>query len=284
MKQAFYFYANPYQPHSEEAARALERELTSLGGQVYSDTYLSQKGVGQETELSAIAPRLRAVIAFGGDGTLLRIAPKAAALSLPLLGVHTGTVGFLMEGNADSPRETALSLMQESYRLSPCPMLEVEFEKNTYLALNDIALNRGEHPGVVEVSVWADDEKVYASHGDGMLVSTPLGSTAYCLAAGGPIVRPDTPCLIITPLCSRELLQRSVVLPLDASITLTAHGRSRRRLQLAIDGQTLLPVTDEARIHISRAKQPLNLISLSDRHFFATLRQKQALWNQQEQE
>lgn len=284
MKQAFYFYANPYQPHSEEAARALERELAALGGQVFSDTYLSQKGIGREASLTEAASRLQAVIAFGGDGTLLRIAPHAAALSLPLLGVHTGTVGFLMDGNAAEPQEIARSLMKKSYRTSLCPMLEVEFEGQTYLALNDIALSRGEHPGVVEVSVWADDEKVYASHGDGMLISTPLGSTAYCLAAGGPIVRPDTPCLIVTPLCSRELLQRSVVLPLDAKITLTAHGRSRRRLQLAIDGQTLLPVTDEAAIHIAQAPEKMNLITLSNRHFFSTLRQKQALWNQQEQE
>lgn len=282
MNRSFYFYANPYQPYSQEAARALEQTLMAQGARVYSHAYLSEKGIGEAADLSKIAPEIRAMVAFGGDGTLLRIAPRAAQFSLPLLGVHTGTVGFLMEGNPWQPDETAKCLLQDEYPLSPCPMLSVEYENERYLALNDIALSRGEHPGVVEVSVWADEEKIYSSHGDGMLVSTPLGSTAYCLAAGGPIVRPDTPCLIITPLCSRELLQRSVVLPLGADISLRAHGRSRRRLQLAIDGQILLPVTEEAHIKITLAPEKLPLISLKSHHFFSTLRQKQALWNQQE--
>ena len=284
MNSSFFFYANPYQPHSEEAARALAQTLLSQGAQVYSHAFLADRGIGKEAELSQIAPELRAMVAFGGDGTLLRIAPRAARFSLPLLGVHTGTVGFLMEGDAGKPDETAQLLLQNEYHLSPCPMLEIEYENERYLALNDVSLTRGEHPGVIEVSVWADEEMIYSSHGDGMLLSTPLGSTAYCLAAGGPIVRPDTPCLIVTPLCSRELLQRSVVLPQDAKIALRAHGRTRRRLQLAIDGQILLPVTAEADLHISLAPEKLQLIALQPRHFFSTLRKKQAHWNQQEQE
>ena len=284
MKSAFYFYANPFHPRSSVAARALQEALCRKGADIYADPDLAAQGIGRAADVHALPEDVRAVIAFGGDGTLLRIAADAALQDVPMLGVHTGTVGFLMAGDAEKPEETAALLMAGEYRYDFCPLLETEFENKRYLALNDISITRGEHPGVVEVSVWADEELVYSSHGDGMLLSTPLGSTAYCLAAGGPIVRPDTLCLILTPLCARELLQRSVVLPLDTVITLRAHGRTRRRLQLAIDGQTLLPVTEEAKIQIHPAKERLRLISAPGRPFFSTLRKKQAIWNQQEEQ
>ena len=130
----------------------------------------------------------------------------------------------------------------------------------------------------------ADGETVFSAHGDGVVVSTPLGCTAYGLSAGGPVVRPDAKCLMITPLCARELLLRPVILPLSAHVTLLAHGSERRRLQLAIDGQTLLPVTQEARVTLRRAKEKLRLIRPGPVRFFDTLRIKQMDWNRQEKQ
>ncbi|MDO5327379.1 MAG: hypothetical protein Q4G00_11760, partial [Clostridia bacterium] len=154
----------------------------------------------------------------------------------------------------------------------------------SYLALNDLALTRGEHPGVIEVSIFADGEEVFCAHGDGAVVSTPLGATAYGLSAGGPIVRHDAQCLMVTPLCARELLLRPVILPLGAHITLRAHGRERRRLQLAIDGQTLLPVTHEAEVEIALASDRVRMILPGPPHFFDTLRKKQVIWNLQDKQ
>lgn len=284
MKQTFYFYANPFQPRGEEAARALFSCLAARGAEIYAHDFLSQKGIGAPAEPASLPRGTRAVVAFGGDGTLLRLAADAARQGVPLLGVHTGTVGFLMPGNADQPEETAALLLRADYPLALCPLLEIRFGGKRYVALNDLCLHRGEHPGVIEVSVFADGELVFRSHGDGMVVSTPLGATAYALSAGGPLVRPDTPCLLVTPLCARELLQRPAVLPLGAEITLTAQGRDRRRLQLAVDGQTLLPITEEARVEIRLAREQARLIAPGGSRFFTTLRKKQALWNQQEEQ
>ena len=284
MKPSFYFYANPFQPRSLEAAQSLARCMQRHGAQVYTEPWLSDQGVGAPMALDEISSALRAVVAFGGDGTLLRAADLTAQHEIPLLGVHTGTVGFLMAGDAAKPEETAGILMQDSYQIDAYPLLEIHYQGGRYWALNDLSLTRGEHPGVIEVCVSADGERVMTAHGDGVVVSTPLGATAYSLSAGGPIVRPDTACLLITPIAARELLLRPVVLPLQARVVLQAHGRDRRRLQLAIDGQTLLPITEEAAITISQAAETARFIHPRNRCFFATLRQKQGVWNQEEEQ
>jgi len=284
MNQSFYFYANPYQSRSEEAARALLCSLEKRGADVFSLPWLSEKGVGRAADESALPENIRAIIAFGGDGTLLRAAPIAAGRHLPLLGIHTGTIGFLMQGRAEDAEKTADLLLQETYPLKKQPMLEVIWEGQRFLALNDVSLTRGEHPGVVETIVLADDETVFRAHGDGAVISTPLGATAYSLAAGGPIVRPDTRCLLAVPVCARELLLRPVILPLDAHITLLASGHERRRLQLAIDGQLLFPIQKETQIEIKLAREQTLFISPRPDTFFQTLRAKQQLWNREEQE
>ncbi len=284
MKPSFYFYANPYQTRSVEAARALAQAVEAAGGKVLAEKWLADSGVGAPCELKALPADIRALVAFGGDGTLLRAAQEVMDRQLPLLGVHTGTVGFLMPGRAEEPQATAALLMEESYPIEAFPLLQVRCEGKEYRALNDLALARGEHPGVIEVTALADGEEVFCAHGDGVVVSTPLGATAYGLSAGGPIVRPDAPCLLLTPLCARELLLRPVILPFQAHITLLAHGRDRRRLQLALDGQTLVPITHEVQIQVSLAPESALLIRPEKHCFFDTLRKKQAIWNQQEKQ
>ncbi len=280
MKPSFFFYANPYQPRSVVAARILCGEMMKRGAEVYAEEWLAAQGVGQTADLGALPREVRAVAAFGGDGTMLRCAPEAARQGIPLLGVHTGTVGFLMPGDADKANEIADLLLQEEYLTAEYPLLQVRYQGQRYLCVNDVSVTRGEHPGVIEAAVEADGELIFRAHGDGAVVSTPLGCTAYGLAAGGPVVRPDVNCLMVTPLCARELLLRPVILPLDAKLTLSVHGRDRRRLQLAIDGQTLLPITMDAQVEISRAEERVRMIQPASQRFFDTLRQKQAIWNQ----
>ena len=280
MQSTFYFYANPFNEQSADTAKALWRVLSARGSRVLTEEWLAQKGVGKACELHNIPMDTRALIAFGGDGTLLRAAPAAAEKKLPMLGIHTGTVGFLMQGDARKVESIAEYLLGDEYSVDEYPLLSVAFDGKSYLAVNDLALTRGEHPGVIEITALADQEEAFCAHGDGAVVSTPLGATAYGLSAGGPIVRHDAPCLMITPLCARELLLRPVILPLSARVTLLAHGRDRRRLQLAIDGQTLLPVTHEARVDIALADETIRLIRLNPPNFFDTLRKKQAVWNQ----
>ncbi|MBR1585827.1 MAG: NAD(+)/NADH kinase [Clostridia bacterium] len=282
MKPAFFFYANPYQPRGIIAAQALAASLSRRACDVYTEPWLARQGVGRAAD--HVPDGVQALVAFGGDGTLLRAVSGAIAGGVPLFGVNAGTVGFLMDGSADQPEETADMLLQGRYRLAHCPLLAAQYEGKRYLALNDLSLTRGEHPGVIETTVIADGERVLGAHGDGIVIATPLGSTAYALSSGGPIVRPDVQCLTVTAIAARELLLRPVLLPLNTRVTLIAHGRDRRRLQLAIDGQTLLPVTEEAQVDIALAEEEMLLIRPLDHQFFSTLRRKQKIWNQDEEQ
>ena len=282
MIKTSYFYANPFQLKSSQAAQALSIALEKRGGRVLTEAWLSNLGVGETCPLSEAPEDTCAIVAFGGDGTLLMAAPQAVRKKIPIVGVHTGTVGFLMQGDADQTECLADALCAPIYDLVSYPLLNIGYDGKSYLAVNDLALTRGEHPGVIEVIAKVDGETAFCAHGDGVIVSTPLGATAYGLSAGGPIVRHDAPCLLMTPLCARELLLRPVILPLTVRITLLAHGRDRRRLQLAIDGQTLLPVTHEAQVEISAAEESIQMIRLGPYRFFQTLRRKQAVWNDYE--
>ena len=284
MSPVFFFYANPYQPRGIEAARALQNCLRAMGCTVYAEPWLASQGVGQAGEISAMPAGTRALVAFGGDGTLLRAVPDAVQKQVPLFGVNAGTVGFLMDGDAAQPEATARMLVEDAGQKELYPRVAVECEGKRYLAMNDLSLTRGEHPGVIETTVLADGERVLGAHGDGIVIATPLGSTAYALSSGGPIVRPDVQCLAVTAIAARELLLRPVLLPLEAKVTLLAHGRDRRRLQLAIDGQTLLPVTEEARIDVTVAPERVCLIRPQTHRFFSTLRRKQKIWNQDEEQ
>ena len=280
MRPSFYFYANPYQARGADAAFALAVAIRERGGRVITDQWLSDCGVGIACALAEMPDDIQALVAFGGDGTLLHTVQETLDRDLPLLGVNTGTVGFLMNGRADDPQGIAEKLIAGAFDIRQYPLLRIQYDEKEYFALNDLSLTRGEHPGVIEVQALAEGETVFCAHGDGAVVSTPLGATAYGLSAGGPVIRPDADCLLLTPLCARELLLRPVILPLSTHVTLLAHGRDRRRLQLAIDGQILLPVTREAEVKIGLAEKRVRLIQTEKNGFFDTLRKKQAVWNQ----
>ena len=279
MKPAFFFYANPYRPRGIAAAKELMPLLLSAGCRVYSEEWLSDQGIGDRADVKRMPQEVRALVAFGGDGTLLRAATDAFRQGVPMLGVNTGSVGFLMDFSPDDPQKIARALLEGDCAREQCPVLKVSFNDQEYLALNDVSVTRGEHPGVIETTVWCDGEMVMNPHGDGVVIATPLGSTAYALSSGGPILRPDAPCLTVTPIAARELLLRTVLLPLDAELTLRVHGSGRRRLQLALDGQTLLPITTEADIAIHAAAGSAQLIRPGNHQFFTTLRRKQRMWN-----
>ena len=281
MKPAFFFYANPYRPRGIVAAAEIAPLLTDSGCRVYSESWLSAQGIGDAAEVKHMPEDVQALVAFGGDGTLLRAATDAFRQNVPMLGVNTGSVGFLMDFSPDDPQKIVRALLEGDCVRERCPVLRVKFDGQEYLALNDVSVTRGEHPGVIETTVLCDGEMVMNPHGDGVVIATPLGSTAYALSSGGPILRPDAPCLTVTPIAARELLLRTVLLPLDAALTLRVHGSGRRRLQLALDGQTLLPVTKEATLEIRAAEGSAQLIRPGDHHFFTTLRRKQRMWNEE---
>ena len=279
--RAIFLYANSSRSFSQETAAKVFERLKAENVRVFCEPWLAEQLSGAESrELNDMGREPDALIVVGGDGTLLRAAPDAVKNDIPMLGIHTGTVGFLMESTHETMDEALSRLLSGKYSIEERSMLQCRMSGlENSLALNDIAITRGENPGLLNIRIFADGEHIYDLSGDGVLISTPTGCTAYSLSAGGPIVRPDTHVLTIIPLCARQLLARPVVLPADASITLEVTVSGPAHPIISLDGQKVRVIQESRAIKICRATKRARFIRFEEQSFFEQLRIKSAMWN-----
>lgn len=217
-----------------------------------------------------ISRETRLAICVGGDGTVLKTARKVLEFEIPVACINVGTLGFL----GIEPRKIEsfiTSLINENYEIQERIMLEAEWDSNKVKALNEIVIKNGDTARVINLELYIDEKKVYNLRGDGIIISTPTGSTAYSLAAGGPVVSPELDLLVVTPLNPHSLHSRSLIL---GKTTIKIRSvRKGREVILTADGQLssrLQPGT-EVKIHISTRK--LRLVK-GDKSFFDLLSQK----------
>jgi len=219
------------------------------------------------------------LITLGGDGTLLRGARLVARHGVPVLGINLGHLGFL---TAVGPAELELALQHVARGdviLDERMVLDAIAEapdgtiRGRYLALNDAVLHRGGVARMIRMVVHAHDEEVGTYSADGIILSTPTGSTAYSLSAGGPIVSPAVDCIIATPISPHTLAIRPLILSATETVTVEVLSPSEE-LILTIDGQQGAMLVPGDRLRISRARLPLRLMRLPGQTFFSTLRRK----------
>lgn len=277
----YFLYANPQKPDTIQAAGELAKHLLGQGYAVMLDDWLYDLlKLGKRGSLKELEGA-DAVISLGGDGTLLRTLPAAAKARVPVLGVNMGRIGFLLECDRQSLLCSLDRLHSRDYMIEERMMLRCSLtdEEQSFLVMNDVVLCRGGNPSSIIVDAYADDELVYSSHGDGMIVSTPTGSTGYCLAAGGPVVHPGMEALVILPICTHKAQQLPIVLERNVHIRLHAAQVPGRRHQIVLDGQTCFDRYGPAEVLIERAQERVRLIRFEEQHFFTRLRLKQAEWS-----
>jgi NAD+ kinase len=217
-------------------------------------------------------------IVLGGDGTLLSAAQSMARAGVPILGVNLGSLGFMTEvalSELFSTLETvhAGQAMVESRTMLECQVVREDAVFVTHEALNDAVVGKGAIARTADFDVYLDKIFIANYKADGIIVATPTGSTAYSLAAGGPIVVPDVGALLITPVSPHALTNRPLVVRDTAEIELTAkHGHDE--LILTIDGQIMVPLKPEDRIVCRKSKQMVQLLRTRHRNFFEVLRTK----------
>jgi len=269
-------------PRYAQFAEALAR-LVSLarreGAELYFEDQLLEVEAGAQPLTPECVPGLELLLTLGGDGTLLRGARMVAHGRTPILGINLGHLGFLTSA-APEEMERALSMwFAGEYELDERMALAIRFSRadggdgGEHLALNDAVLHKGGAARVIRLLVRASGEEVGTYSADGIILSTPTGSTAYSLSAGGPIVSPSVHCIVATPICPHTLSVRPLVLPADETVTVEVLSPTEE-LILTIDGQeheTLLP---GARIVVERAPNPVRLVRFPGQTFFATLRRK----------
>jgi NAD+ kinase len=218
------------------------------------------------------------VIVLGGDGTLLSVARIFAATGTPILSVNLGFMGFLTEVRLSDLYATLESWCANCHSLDQRAMLHASISRDgqsvkSYEALNEVVVSKGDIARMGEFTVELDGKKVARFRADGVIVSTPTGSTAYTLAANGPILTPDVDALVVTPICPHLLTLRPIVVRGDACLTVRVEGVPTQCL-LTVDGQTgfELRVGDEVRCQ--RSRYTVKLVRLSESGFFDALRSK----------
>jgi len=218
------------------------------------------------------------VISLGGDGTLLTAARAMAGINIPLLGINLGRLGFLADVSFDNFESYIDAVMEGRYSVEKRFLIEGRFFEgdkllSTNIALNDIILHSYESSSMIEYEISSGGDLIHIQRSDGVIVTTPTGSTAYALSGGGPIMHPSLNTLAIVPICPHTLTNRPIVLPADQPIEVCL-GRDSMVAKVSYDGHSTAIVNTENRVHITRYSKPLTLLHPEDYDYFQVLRAK----------
>ncbi|MBO4937692.1 MAG: NAD(+)/NADH kinase [Oscillospiraceae bacterium] len=230
------------------------------------------------TRLERELPNAELVICFGGDGTILHMAKAATRKGVPILGVNIGTMGFLAELESTELDQLA-RIAKRDFRLDSRMMLDVTVQRERDIVFHDICLNevvvtKGAIARVTHLSVKCDGVQAMQCGGDGIIVATPTGSTAYSMSAGGPIVEPEASNILITPICAHDVMSRCMVTSGRREITVELVRNTRRNAFLSVDGGKALRLNTGDMTIIKKSNLEAKLVRLKDRSFYDIINMK----------
>lgn len=217
------------------------------------------------------------MIVLGGDGTMLAAVRQSAHRHIPIIGINFGKLGFLTEVEEKDIDITLERLVKKEYTIEKRMMLEIDLNNGSEccLALNDIVISRGADSRLITMNTYIDEQLVEAYRADGLIISTPTGSTAYSLAAGGPIVEPECNVMVLTPICPHSLHNnRSIILNGSKQIDVMVMGKGDEHSIATIDGQVFINLKSNKRVTIRRSSSEAHLIKFNENNFFEVLRYK----------
>ena len=269
---------NYRRPQPVELGKKLIAEFQQRGIMVY---VLEEEGSVLNLNPDFITPdlgnKVQCVLAVGGDGTFLRAARYAAPYDLPVLGINMGTLGFLTEIEKSEISAALEKLFQGEFWLEDRMMLEARIKRGEktvgiFQGLNDIVVNNGPLARIITFKIFVNGEYVTTYKADGVIFSSPTGSTAYSLSAGGPIVYPVLQVIICTPICAHTLDARPLILPPEQTISVEIVKQVEA--MLTIDGQSGFALQNGDQIIITKAPYSVSMIRIKERSFFTILKEK----------
>ncbi|MFW6123913.1 MAG: NAD(+)/NADH kinase [Acidobacteriota bacterium] len=214
------------------------------------------------------------VVVLGGDGTMLSIAHLAAKAGVPVMGVNMGSLGFLTEVPLDEMFLTLEEYLKGNESIvSHRQMLEVCYRGEIFLCLNDIVLNKGALARMIRCEIWINEMKIAVPRLDGIIISTPTGSTAYSLSAGGPIIQPHIPAVIMAPICPHTLTFRPMVISSESKVTIKVLSGGEKTY-LTLDGQRGNLIKKNEEVKIKNSNYAFSLISSPKRNYFDLVQEK----------
>jgi NAD+ kinase len=275
-------------PHQPEALKTIcelvvwlaDRGIKLVGGpEIERDRVEHQTGcpIVQVTN-EQLAGEVDLMLVLGGDGTMIATARMVGDRDVPVLGVNYGGLGYLAEFRIEELYTALESILAGNYRLDGRVMLAVELKRDgtlltTNRVLNDVVINKSALARIIEIDAYFKGHFVNSFRADGLIVSTPTGSTAYNLSAGGPVIFPSMNAVVITPICPFTLSNRPIVVPDDAEIELILKTE-QEEVALTLDGQVGFELKAEDRVSIRKSGTTFNLIQPSNRNYFDVLRDK----------
>lgn len=279
----FALFGKEFQAGKTVSIHRLIDSLKARGAEIYIERTFFQyitSALGMEVEVSGVFDNYNFdvdfVISIGGDGTFLRAASMVGSKATPIIGVNTGRLGFLADIHPDEIDHAIAEIVDGHYAVEPHVVIMVEADgeiiEGSPFALNDIAVLKRDNAAMISVRTCINGEYLVTYQADGLIVSTPTGSTAYGLSNGGPIIVPDADILCLTPVAPHSLNVRPIVINDDSEITLEVESRSHNFL-VAIDGRSE-KLLESTRLTIRKAPYTINIVKRDSRSYFSTLREK----------
>lgn len=265
-------------------AQKLIKKVLSLGSKPMmlekQGKYFNDNNIKIYKEMDELISDCDTVITIGGDGTIIHKAKYAAKFSKPILGLNLGRVGFVAELEKTEIDEIK-NLVEGKYEIENRAMLYVNvtnkidsFDIKEFYALNDVVISKSAYSGVVDLNVFLNGNKMNRYIADGIILSTPTGSTAYSLSAGGPIIEPKLDCILLTPICQHSMLSRSVIFNRESKIDINTRLRRKDEVFLSVDGRDTTLINDKNTVSISLSDTKVKLIKLKKYNFYEVLDQK----------
>ena len=274
---------NPYRDSELRVCKEAKKLLDALHFQTVVCLPFQREGYGAELGLriTPLHQEIRSadlLIAFGGDGTILHLARTVALHSVPVLGVNLGSLGFMSELEVDE-LDRLRDLADWSFDVESRMMLDVSVlrgGKSVYnnIALNDAVISKGSIARVVRLNIFTEEGQLTKVGGDGIIASTPTGSTGYSMAAGGPIVEPTAENIIVTPICAHSLHARALVLDCNRVVAAKMGRLARKTAYLSVDGGKAVKLCAGDTVEIRKSQAQTRLVRLSSRSFYEVLNQK----------
>jgi NAD+ kinase len=259
------------------ARTIIDRYGQSLSVALDEDT-AEKIGYGKAFELEHVAENADLIVVLGGDGTLLSVARQVRGRDVPILGVNLGGLGFLTEVSLEELPEMLASIVRGEYLTSQRAMLDVavrreEGEIFSLSVLNDAVIAKDALARIIDIETYVDSDYLTTFRGDGLIISTPTGSTGYSLAAGGPILYPSLEHVVLTPICPHMLTNRPIILPREVTIRARLMSPDERVI-LTLDGQVGLPLEHGDEVVMKRSPYTVSLIRSATNGYFEVLRDK----------
>jgi len=265
-------------PHAPEIERILKELMCYLEKKgidcILEEVVARKLGKDGGVRRESIPEKVDFVIVLGGDGTLLSIAHLAAQKNVPVLGVNLGSLGFLTEVPLEEMFLALDSYLGGNDRIvSNRRMLEAVAKGKVYYCLNDVVINKGALARMIQCAIWIDEKAIATVRADGIIISTPTGSTAYSLSAGGPILQPYIPAIIIAPICPHTLSFRPMVISLKSRVKIQLLTAGEE-VFLTLDGQRGDLLKKKEVVEIKSSNLELSLVSSPKRNYFDLLKEK----------